>query len=163
MSSVENIKTDLELDEHLDLHEKGWKLQRWGWALIFLFVTLSAFGMFGDGVISKVRQTQPSFELNYDRFHRFEARLTLEVSVSHNPDSVLQIAFDNEYLKKFELKSIFPEPLYASIQQDQVHYRFRASGPSHVIFYFSPQSIGSVEGHMKVNNQSVSLNHFIFP
>ena len=49
--TVEVIKTDLEINEELDLHEKGWKFQRIGWIFIFLLVALSAFGFFGDGLV----------------------------------------------------------------------------------------------------------------
>ncbi|MBD0294127.1 MAG: hypothetical protein ICV84_02845, partial [Flavisolibacter sp.] len=51
--TVEEVKTDLEIDEDLDLHEKGWKLQRFGWFFIFALVILAALGVFGDGIASK--------------------------------------------------------------------------------------------------------------
>ena len=57
--TVEVIKTDLEINEELDLHEKGWKFQRIGWIFIFLLVALSAFGFFGDGLASKKTETIP--------------------------------------------------------------------------------------------------------
>lgn len=161
--SIENVKTDLELDENLDLHETGWKVQRFGWAFIFLFVLLAALGMFGDGIISDTNHSTASHKVNYDRFHRHEARVTLKVDVHNNSNPLLDISLDNRYLKDFEVKSIVPEPATVKIENDRVHFIFEAAGKSDITFYLSPQTTGSLEGTMNINGDEIPIKHFIFP
>ena len=50
---LEKIKTDLQINEHLDAHQTGFIVQRIGLAFIIAFVVVAAIGLFGDGIISK--------------------------------------------------------------------------------------------------------------
>lgn len=161
--SIEKTKTDLEIEENLDLHETGWKVQRFGWAFIFLLVTLAALGMFGDGIISDTNHSAASYKLNYDRFHRHEARVELKIDVHNNSSQLLDISMDNRYLKHFDVKSIVPEPATVKVENDRVHYIFEAAGRSDITFYLSPQMTGNIEGTMTINGDPAPIKHFIFP
>ena len=50
--SVETAKTGMELQEDLHLHEKGWIIQRIGWAVLFAVIIAGIIGVFGNGWVS---------------------------------------------------------------------------------------------------------------
>ncbi len=55
---VERVKTELEIEEHLSMQERGWRVQTIGMYFIFAMVVAAAAGLYGDGVISKKRVTK---------------------------------------------------------------------------------------------------------
>ena len=160
--TVEVVKTDLEIDEDLDLHEKGWKVQRVGWVFIFALVILASFGFFGDGLVSKKKLSAGNIQVEYDRFHRHEARMDVKFDVNHS-DSNSTISFNNQYLKNFKIESIMPEPKEVKIANDHVNYLFNAQGHSNIVFYLIPQQLGSINGIIQVNGNQFDLSHFIYP
>ncbi|MBD0289576.1 MAG: hypothetical protein ICV79_29775 [Flavisolibacter sp.] len=161
--TVEEVKTDLEIDEDLDLHEKGWKLQRFGWFFIFALVILAALGVFGDGIASKTTLTANGAKIKYDKYYRHEARMELKVDAHTTDSSQMVISFPNEYLKKFRVESILPEPKENKLNGDQVSYYFLGSAGMSIVFYLVPQEIGTIHGSMNVNNSQFPLHHFIYP
>ena len=160
--TVEVIKTELEIDEDLQLHEKGWKFQRFGWLVIFALVAMAAIGAFGDGILSKKKLAANSTKIEYDRFHRQEAQMDLKVELQ-NADTAFTISFPNQYLKNFMVRSIMPEPREAKIANDEVNYYFSGQGQANVVFYLTPQKPGSINGLIRVNQNQFSLSHFIYP
>ena len=160
--TVELVKTELEIDEDIKLHEKGWRFQRVGWWLILALVILAALGAFGDGILSKETLSFNNTKLDYQRFHRQEARMDLKVELN-NPDTVFTISFPNQYLKNFKVESILPEPTETKIANDQVNYYFNGQGQANVAFYLVPQKPGNINGSIRVNENQFALSHFIYP
>ena len=161
--TIEVVKTDLEINEELDLHEKGWKLQRIGWIFILLLVALSVFGFFGDGLASKTAITDTQAKIQYDRFYRREARMEMKVDLPNSTNSPVQIAFPNNYIKNFRLESILPEPANIKVENNQVHYFFDGQGSMNIIFYLIPQKAGNIHGFLRINETQFPINHFIYP
>ncbi len=163
-SSVEQTKTTLELDEHLYLHEKGWKIQRFGWGFIFLFVALAAFGLFGEGLLSSKTLYAEGAKVDYDYFHRHEGQMKLIVdNEGSNGDSIQSIYFSQAYLFNFKVGAITPEPSETSIENGYVKYSFTGGGPVKTVFYLVPQHVGKVKGEMRINDHQFTISHFIYP
>ena len=120
---IEEVKTTLQLDEHLDLHKKGWVAQVIGLTFIFLLVTAAALGLFGDGLLSTVKNESAGSRIEYDRFFRFEARMEILVEVT-NTNSGATVSIDNDYLRDIRVESIVPEPLGNKINNGRVEYTF---------------------------------------
>jgi hypothetical protein len=162
--SVERVKTDLEIEEHLPMHERGWKVQAVGMYLIVALVFTAAVGLYGDGVISKRRAGEDIATVEYQRFYRFQARMELkvELNVPEGGDEVI-VSFPGKYLESFQVDSVLPEPEKNVLNSDQVEYHFNGTGRSTITFYLIPQSIGAIDGSIQVNNSRFELNHFIFP
>ncbi|HYH56429.1 MAG TPA: hypothetical protein VD772_07445, partial [Anseongella sp.] len=54
---IEKVKAPPEVDEDLPMHIKGWKVQRVCWYIISGLLLLIALGVFGEGPLSRVRDT----------------------------------------------------------------------------------------------------------
>lgn len=161
--TVEVVKTDLEIQEYLDSQERGWRTQRIGWVIILALVVLAALGLFGDGVASKKTVTQSGTTVEYERFYRQEAIMELKVDLAQAPGSRSVIAFPNQYLEKFTIESIVPEPRENRVENRQVAYFFEGTPPMKVVFRLVPQRAGSIDGSVRVNNLTIPLTHFIYP
>lgn len=161
--TIEVINSDLEINEELELHEKGWKIQRIGWIFIFLLVALGAFGFFGDGLASKTTKTHTQANIQYDRFYRREARMEMKVDLLQSTNTPVDIAFPNNYIKNFRLESILPEPANIKVENNQVHYFFDGNGSMNIIFYLIPQKAGNISGTIRINENQFPITHFIYP
>lgn len=161
--SVEVVKTDLEIEEHLELHETGWKTQHVGWVFIFGLMALAGLGLFGQGIASKRTVEQNGVHVEYERFFRHEAPMELRVELRATAGSQPVISFPAPYLAHFRIQSIQPEPRENRVEGDQVHYFFDGTPPLRVVFYLVPQQVGTVEGSVRANNRSIPLTHFIYP
>ena len=159
---VESLQTDLELDEDIKLHKKGWAVQRVGWILMFAFVILAALGFFGDGVLSKTHQLEGNTHVEYDHFFRHEARMQMTIDMISS-DTNVQVSFPNEYLNNFRIESIQPEPAESSVANGLVHYAFSGSGKMNIVFYLVPQNMGTIKGSVTVDDNSFPVSHFIYP
>lgn len=159
---VEVVQTELEIEEELELQEKGWVVQKIGWLLVLVFLILAALGMFGDGVISKSTLQSGNNTIDYERYFRYEAVMELRLDMNTDGDSAV-VSFPNQYVKNFEIESIVPEPEKTIFEGDRVHYIFNGKGHMNAVFYMVPQEVGAVSGQMMVNKTGFQLSHFIFP
>jgi hypothetical protein len=160
--SVEHISTDLEIDEKLEMHEKGWKVQAAGLVFILALVLCAGVGVFGDGLVSKTKIIENSIEIEYQRFYRLEAIMELKIKDQNATDGLV-ISLPNSYLENFEIKSILPEPGVNRSKGGKVEYMFEGKDHINVTFYLIPRKTGNIESIVHVNNGQFTINHFIFP
>ena len=162
--SVERVKTDLEIEEHVSMHERGWKIQAIGLYLILALVLTAAVGLYGDGLISKKKVSENTATVEYQRFYRFQARMQLkfELNIPAGGTEVI-VSFPGKYLESFQVDSILPEPEKNVMKGERVEYHFNGTGSSTITFFLIPQSIGAIGGSIEVDNSRFELNHFIFP
>lgn len=160
---VEIVRTDLEIDEQLDAHRRGWVVQRYGLLFIFALVALAAIGVFGDGLTSSVRESANSVTVESERFYRFEARMEVKIAASNTGGGELTVAFPSAYLKHFRIESIQPEPKENVNLNGAVRYTFEGSGTADIIFFLIPQQAGNIRGSVTVNEHTFDLRHFIYP
>lgn len=160
--NVEPSSHQLQIDEQLDMHQKGWLVQRIGWILIFTLVAAAAFGVFGDGLASKISESGANTSISYDRFYRQEARMELKVSIS-NPAVNPVISFPGDYITRFKLESVVPEPVQNTVSGGMVHYTFNGTGPMNIIFRLIPEKVGTIEGRAVMNGEAFQLSHLIYP
>jgi hypothetical protein len=160
--SVEHVSTDLQIEEHIQLQERGWQIQAAGLLFILALVIAAAIGLFGDGVISKRRSDENNASIEYQRFHRFESRMALDVDITDAKNGAT-ISFPNEYLKSIEIESILPAPKNNISNEDRVLYNFEGHGRMHISFHLIPRTPGNIHGQINVNDHNFPLQHFIFP
>jgi hypothetical protein len=159
---IENIKPELEIDEHLDSHRRGFRIQKIGLLVILAMVVLAALGLFGDGVLSKKTVTSKSAEIQYQRFYRFEARMEVKIELLAFENSNV-VSFPKEYLKEFEIESINPDPESTNFKGNTSEFVFNGPGNGIITFFLVPRKVGSVEGEVSVNGDRFELSHFIYP
>lgn len=160
-STVEVVEPDFEIDEQLDLQEKGWVIQRFGWIMIIAVMIAGALGLFGNGLISNKTSSSGNIKAEFERFFRYETEMRVLVESS---DHISSISFPQQYLKDFRIIHFVPEPVNNNTVGHEVRYNFLAGQNKIVSVYLIPQGFGSVKGSMNVNETTVlNLDHFIFP
>jgi hypothetical protein len=161
-NSVERVKHTMELDDKIDMHKKGWKIQRVGWVVILALMFAAALGVFGEGVASKRQVDLGNAQVKYDRFFRYEAEMMLQFMIREGSDSAL-ISFSQDYLKGFRIEQIVPGPKENYMHSGKVYYVFKGSAPMKIVFYMVPEQAGSVNGEVGVNDARFNLSQFIYP
>lgn len=159
---IENIKPELTIDEHVDWHRRGFKIQRVGMAAILGIILLAAVGVFGDGVLSKRTTESASAKIEFQRFYRFEARMEVKIELIDFENSNV-ISFPKEYLKEFQIESITPSTESTNFKGSRSEFVFDGPGNGIVTFYLIPRKVGSIAGDVLVNDERFELNHFIYP
>lgn len=160
--TIENVKTELTIEEHIELHRKGFVIQKVGLILIILTVLLAAIGVFGDGILSKKTLSAAGSTVEYQRFYRFEAKMPIKLQ-TFAKQGRSTVSFDSHYLNELKIESINPEPAGSRIENNSVHFFFEGLGELNVTFYVIPQHVGSLQGTLRVNEQRFELHHFIYP
>lgn len=159
--TIEEVKTTLQLDERLDLHEKGWVIQRVGWVIIFAIMAAGLLGLFGEGAFSQKTVYNGATKVEYERFFRYETEMKIKIE---SPAHISSISIPQEYLKDFEIVRFEPEPFSNNTSQHEVIYNFLPGQNLILSIYLIPKAYGAIHGVMKVNGTSnFNLNHFIFP
>jgi hypothetical protein len=160
--TVEVINTDVEIDEHLDLHEKGWVAQKAGWLIMFSIMTAGALGFFGNGLLSNHTNAAGDFRVEYQRFWRYETEM--KIRVSSNQGDLRTITLSQDYLEKFRVVRFVPEPQDYSAANRMITYRFSSAGNKIINLYLVTKQNGSVSGSLVINDNDIhTLSHFIFP
>ena len=149
--AIERVEHTIEMDESLNLHETAWTIQRIGWTCFLLIVILSGLGLFGTGILSHQKAETAGNMIEYDRYGRFENTTHLHLQAnSENGQAIVYIP--QQYLKKFELEQITPEPFNQSAADGYYAYTFLADGPVHIMLRGMPKKTGSIEATLRINN-----------
>ena len=160
-NTVEAIEPEFKIDEHIDLQEKGWVIQRIGWIMIIAVMIAGGLGLFGSGWISKQTSSSGNIRAEFERFFRYETEMKILVE---SGDHISSISFPQQYLKDFRIIHFVPEPVNNNTSGNEVRYNFLAGQNKIVSVYLVPKTYGSINGSIKVNETSVlNLDHFIFP
>jgi hypothetical protein len=160
---IEQISPSLEIDEHPRLHEQGWKIQPYAWALIFLFIIGGLLGLFGHGFLSREEISQPGFRIKYETALREGSVTAFEVHDLSGTEKTI-IAIPVHYLSYFKIESIFPEPAETKYNGELVNYVFEGiATDKQIIFYMEPRKTGKVNSDIMVNNSSFHISNLIYP
>ena len=160
--SVEQVQSSIEIDEAIQLHEKGWIIQRIGWVCIIGIMIAGILGLFGEGPLSKKNPVSGNIKATYERFFRYEAEM--KIVMESSSDHISNISFPQHYLKNFKLIRFVPEPEQNITTANVVIYRFMPSLNRVVTIYLTPKNRGTIQGDMKVNGiNNFSLHHYIYP
>jgi hypothetical protein len=160
---MEKIKTtSLDLEDEINLHQKGWNIQRAGWAVILLLLVASALGLFGSGLLSSKELTANGNTIRFEKLARFESPMHLRVNAKSN-NGKIEVRIPQSYLKEIELDKIVPEPVDQRLKKEQAIFIFEATDFSFIDFYLIPEKAGPVKAVIQVNESNFSVNHFIYP
>lgn len=159
--SVKPIAHKTPVEDTITLHKKGWVIQRIGWVLMFLFMLLALLGLFGEGPLSNKKVQAGNVTVHYERFCRYEHEA--EIKLESNGENIRSVALPQEYLKKFKVSKIIPEPGTQMASPGYINYLFEGSQNNIITFYFEPVGRGNVNGQIKVNDNTISFHQLIYP
>ena len=160
---MEVVKTDLQIQDELDAHRRGWAAQRVGLFFIYAMVVAAAAGLFGDGIASTKRIARDGVMVESEKFYRFEARMKVMVRGTGANAEATTVSISESYLQKVRIETIQPEPDKTTYADGKVTYTFPGTGNFAITFYLIPQVSGSIQGELSVNERSFHLKHFIYP
>jgi hypothetical protein len=146
----------LEINEDLVFQQRQWRVQRMGWFVLGGLLLLALLGVLGDGWLSQRRVVREGVRLEYDYFLREGKMTTLKLEGAGT-----EVSFNRDYLGRFEVERILPEPSESSATPDTVVFRFDEIGM--VQFNLIPRQVGRVSGQVRVSGGGLELSHFVYP
>lgn len=161
---VERVKSSLQIEEDIDLHVRGWILQRIGWGLMFTFLILAALGFFGDGILSQKEIITDDITVNFERFTRRESDTEIEIIASDRNGSI-DVVLSPTFNKVYKIEQILPEPTSQEINNGNTVFEFPAKGQGQITMFLTIRKrvTGNNASAIKVNETDFELNNFIYP
>lgn len=160
-ASPENIRHSIELDEDYKMHVLGWKVQRIGWILLYLFLVLAGIGLFGNGLLSKRSIDVNPFKLEYEHYGRYES--TMKIFVHFPAQKLTTISIPIQYLHEMKIEHIVPEPESKKLVSGNYILTFPEVNNGELIITLLPQTTGTVNSTILINDRSFAISHCIYP
>lgn len=140
-------KSTKSLEDDFPLAAIFWRIERWGWALMGLFLAAALLGLLGRGFLSGGRAAAPdgSLAVRYERVLRWKTAAPLRISVrAAPPEGRVGLSIGLDYLDGLELRSIIPEPKSLVPREDALALDFDAAPgePLEIIIEAAPSKIG---------------------
>lgn len=134
-------------------------------------VVAAMAGLFGNGLFSRAERATAdgSVELAYQRFARTGGTTTLEVSVDRDAarGDEVEVAVSKEYLRRFRVRTVTPEPESTRARGTMVVFVFGRSDAAsslEVELDLEPQSVGRARGDVSVEDRPpLRLSQFVYP
>jgi hypothetical protein len=173
MSDTKKVN-NLEIEEDLDFQQKEWMAERIGWVFMILLILVALIGGFGVGPVSATALGGDADPLwvEYQRFGRYKSPTTLRIYLNSEAIVNDEIVFwvEDDYLRKFQIEDILPNPDSVEIGDGRYIYHFKANQtstgvvPDEITFYMQSEVIGPVKGSIGIDEDlEYELPHFIFP
>lgn len=159
---MERIKSSLQLKDDIDLHLRGWIVQRIGWVLLLLLLIAASLGVFGTGWLSAGHVAGKNGTVSFERIARFETPMKLVFQIE-KAEGDIEIRMPRSYLGSVEIDKIVPEPATQKAADGSTIYTFDAGAESTITFYLMPESTGSIRTELTIDNSVLPIAHFIFP
>lgn len=171
-TAMSSWKTDLDnrnypIREDMRLQRRLWTLERLGWGLLGVLMLSASLGLFGSGPVSQTvaQALDGNLEIEYQRFERNGASSHFKVSAKDGPDGKVWVVIGGDFLRKFTIESIRPEPLASESFGQGLRLQFRPGSNGWVTAYFSVRSseVGVSESEVRTDTSSIKLTQYIYP
>lgn len=138
--------------------------------LMLLVLSAGGAGVFGNGVASNVRQSEPGngSTIEYERFGRVGREMLLRVTMTGNDHgNQRQFSLDRPYIEEFDAIDIVPPPVTTEVSSSGLIYTFRTIPTRDrilVTFHLTPKHLGRLAGRIEQpRGNSFDLQHWIYP
>jgi hypothetical protein len=129
-----------KLDAQLKFHRVEWRIQRFGWFVILIFLALAFAGLFGNGPLSHAHADGPAGRVEYERFVRNGAPTKIVVIAGAHSQGISRIAITQQFLEAMRIQRITPEPVAVHMQGDALIYQFATEAPAGESRFISTRS-----------------------
>jgi hypothetical protein len=162
---------DLEIEQDLDFERQSWTIERVGWVAMAMVGLAALAGLLGPGPLSETTagvQGGPLW-LEYSRFGRFRAPLTLRVHLGPNADQQgpVRVWLSREYLEAVQIEQVSPQPQQVEAGLERITYVFAVSEPSRSIvatFALKTARFGRQRGCVGIGDDPIlCFRQFIYP
>lgn len=167
--------------EHTDLHsrkypvhedmayqKKVWRFERFGWYLLVLLMVLGLAGLFSRGLLSTrdVRSEDGRVRVQYEMFHRYGSTNTMEISVSGEPESTVELELTGEMLEGFSIETLQPQPVRSRSAAKGIRFWVQTDTQGQANLFITLRGDGLGLFHSRIvlpGTNDVKLAQFIFP
>lgn len=160
----------LQLDENFEAQRRGWIADRIGWAAMAAVIVAALAGLFGNGFVGldEAKDTTGLLEVEYNRFGRNGADVTLTVQVSETASTQGEIAvwLPNEYLDAVRIDDIRPAPDKSQAHDNGLLFTFlTAGGDLEALFDLTGDQVGQVDGIVGLDGPqgAATFDQFFYP
>lgn len=154
---------DLEVAQNLELQQRGWVIQRVGWAVMALVLAAAAAGLFGGGPLSRAEAQAGALRVEYPRFARREAVTTLKVHLPPAREGEAHLWLERAYLEKLRIARIEPPPARVLAGAQRITYAFAAEGGAAVSIHLQFIDSGALAGTLGSGAAALAVRHFVYP
>lgn len=152
----------LPLDEDIRLTEMSWPVQRIGWALLLLFMLAAVAGLFGNGIFSEVKQHSGEYQIEYERFGRYE--MPQQVTIRAKAvDGRVRLVVKQKFTEDYDIDLITPLPKTEHFEDDTIVLEFEANSMVTLVFMLEAQRPGTIKAPITVNGHPFTINQFVYP
>jgi hypothetical protein len=164
-------ESNFEIEQDLSFTRREWAVQRVGWGVMGLIVTLALLGVFSSGPLSHTTVTSADarVSLQHDQFVRYLAPTVLQVHLRPevNRDRQTRLWLDRRYLQGVEVQQITPQPQRVEAAAERFTYVFNLTAseqPATVTFHVQANTMGSLSGRVGLGNgPPLSFSQFVYP
>jgi hypothetical protein len=160
--TIEPIKYDLQLEENLQQHRKGWIIQKIGWGILYLGLIFALAGIFGSGPLSYKTQAHDNCSVEYEQYLRYEGEAEITFKIDDVKDSV-SLEIPQRYMEYIDIKSITPLPYGNRTVNGLTTWYFHASGQANIHCNVMAKKPGRITTTIKVNQTPFNIAHQIYP
>jgi hypothetical protein len=158
-------KRTLQIDEDIDFQRREWKAQRFGVALLSLFVLSAALGLTGmSGPLNHGQVGEPTddIDVEYDRVVRRGATANLTLHLRGHAAKEVQFWLSAPYLEALTVDRVVPQPVAESVERDRHVYTVHAGSREITIrLEAKHKTIGRIHGEIGlIGGASVSFTQW---
>ncbi len=167
--SISKVNNEIAVGSDLEFQIRWERFERVVWVVLTIFILLSLAGVFGRGPAAKarLRATDGSMEIKYERVQRFGAPSVVEISFpgSSIRDGSVQLWAGDSLLKPLGAQRVIPEPVRSEIGGGGILYTFPATtAPASIEFQTQPTALGSSELKLQVPGKAeLKARIFVMP
>jgi hypothetical protein len=132
-----------DLEKQLRFHRLEWRVQRFGWIVLSLFLALAFAGLFGGGPLSHAHADGATGRVVYERFVRNGSPSEFVITPARgSARGVSRVEITADYLEAFRVERITPEPTTVRMSGGQLVYEFATAAPgASISFHVDPQKL----------------------
>jgi hypothetical protein len=168
-TGTQSSSLSLTLGQDLPFQFRMWRIERIGWAVMFVILLTASAGFFGHGPLSMVVIRNESLRVEYERFGRYHAatslRFNLEPTVQKHDR--ITIWLSNQYLLNMRVVGTVPQPERMEVSSEGLRFVFSAGeglSVGMIVFHLHPDTVGPIAGSFILNDsQQVFFSQFIYP
>jgi hypothetical protein len=146
-------------------HKREWRIQRIGWTIVGLFIAAACAGIFGNGPLADQKVIGSGARIELDRFARRHASTRWVITVPRAPRNSLFVRINADFLNRYRITAILPEPAHTSLSGPDVRFAFDAmQAGGNVVFHVEPDHVGISQGVFRLGDSApMRISQLVYP
>ena len=169
MTENEQQSREFPVREDMKWQQNEWRLQKAGYALLFLFVIAGACGFFSKGFISNQQASAADGRLTveYEHFGRRQSNMDMTLRLRQLSGDRYKVVISGEAMDNFQVQTLQPQPDEAWSSENKlvlIWHRRPQQESAAVWIAFQPQGFGHFPIKVALDDRSqVQFSQFIYP